>query len=252
MENGVLKIDNSPTPLTLLQQAVEKGVDMAQLEKLMELQERWEAKRAKKSFLNALSKFQTKVPVLKKTKTAKVQTRTGGNFSYKYADLGGISQSIKNALNECGLSYRWEFKDNAGKMEVTCLVSHRDGHTETSTMDAAMDNSGAKNDIQQKGSTQTYLQRYTLIGALGLSTADEDNDGKGSPGKQKEESEQTEEEVMDQWKQTVADVKSKIELQGLYISNKKTVDSNPKLQEMFKKRQDELKTIPNNSKVHLP
>lgn len=252
MGNEVLKTDKSPTPLTLLQQAVEKGVDMAQLEKLMELQERWEAKQAKKSFLDALSQFQTKVPVLKKTKTAKVQTKTGGSFSYKYADLGGISQSIKNALNECGLSYRWEFKDNAGKMEVTCLVSHRDGHTETSTMEAAMDNSGAKNDIQQKGSTQTYLQRYTLIGALGLSTADEDNDGKGSPGKQKADFEQTEEEIMDQWKQTLAGVKSKIELTGIYIKNQKTVDGSAVLQAMFKKRQDELKNIPNNTKVSLP
>ena len=207
------------------------------------------SKTSQKSFLDALSQFQTKVPVLKKTKTAKVQTKTGGSFSYKYADLGGISQSIKNALNECGLSYRWEFKDNAGKMEVTCLVSHRDGHTEVSTMDASMDNSGAKNDIQQKGSTQTYLQRYTLIGALGLSTADEDNDGKGSPYKQKEEAEQTEAEVMEQWKQTVAGVKSKIELHGVYIQNKKTVDNNPALQAMFKQRQDELKNTPNAKPV---
>ncbi len=35
-------------PVTLLQTALEKGVDTEQLEKLMNLQERWEAKEAKK------------------------------------------------------------------------------------------------------------------------------------------------------------------------------------------------------------
>lgn len=240
MKNELVKIDQSPTPITLLQQAVEKGVDIAQLEKLMELQERWEARQAKKNFLESLSEFQTKVPVLKKGKVAKVQMKSGGTFSYKYADLGSITGSIKKSLHECGLSYRWEFEDSGAKMKVTCHVSHKDGHTESSSMESVLDNSGAKNDIQQKGSTQTYLQRYTLIGALGLSTADEDNDAKGhSPVKE----EMTEEEIMDQWKQVVSAVKTKIELQGLYLKNQKKVDSNPVLQGIFKARQEELKNV---------
>ena len=40
------------------------------------------------------------------------------------------------------------------------------------------DTSGKKNEIQSRGSTITYLQRYTLIGALGLTTADEDIDAR--------------------------------------------------------------------------
>jgi hypothetical protein len=47
-------------------------------------------------------------------------------------------------------------------------------------MSAGADSTGNKNNIQSIGSTRTYLQRYTLVGALGLSTADEDNDGKTS------------------------------------------------------------------------
>lgn len=44
-------------------------------------------------------------------------------------------------------------------------------------MRAPSDLSGNKNAIQAIGSTTTYLMRYTLIAAFGLTTADEDNDG---------------------------------------------------------------------------
>lgn len=226
----------SPTPTTLLEKAIEKGVDMAQLKELMDLQERWEKKEAKKKFFEALSAFQSMVPVLKKTKVANM-----GTFTYKYAELGSINAQIKSPLFKCGLSYRFEFKENAGKLEVTCLVSHKDGHTETTVMEAGPDTSGAKNSVQQKGSTHTYLQRYTLIGALGLSTADEDNDGKGNTTPKKQAKDLTEEEAMDLWKQQLSQVKNRIELQAIYLKNKKTVEANPKIQALLKETEFVLK-----------
>ena len=145
----------------------------------MNLQERWNAQQAKKSFLKAMSEFQSKCPVLKKSKTVKFNA-----VQYKYIPLGQITAQIKELLMECGLSYRWETKDSEGKITITCIVSHVDGHSEQNSMMAGKDNSGAKNDIQQIGSTMTYLQRYTLIGALGISSADNDVDGKETPRKE--------------------------------------------------------------------
>lgn len=239
MENELIK--TTPTPATLLQLAIEKGgVDITQLKELMDLQERWEKKEAKKSFLDALSKFQTLVPVIKKSKTATIIPKNGGNnFHYKYSDLGTITQQIKSAMNDCGLSYRWEFEETNEKMKVTCLVSHRDGHTETTSMEGGKDGTGFKNDIQQKGSTHTYLQRYTLIGALGLSTADQDNDG-GNTGRQTK-NEVSEEEIMDQWKTTINQAKNRVELQNLYLKNKKVVERNEKVQALFKQKEADLK-----------
>lgn len=240
---------HQPTPSLLLEKAIEKGVDMQQLEKLMELQERWEKKEAKKAFLDALSKFQNILPALKKGKTAKVQMKTGGFFTYKYADLGSITAAINKPLGECGLSYRWQFEDSNGRMKCTCFISHRDGHTETTSMEAGLDNSGAKNDIQQKGSTQTYLQRYTLIGALGLSTAEEDNDARNRV--QDAQPDQTEEEVLDQWKQTVAQVKTRVELKSLYLKNRKAVDGSDKIKAIFKTHENQL-PVANKEKVAMP
>lgn len=246
-------------PVSLIKTAVEQNFDIDKLKQLMDLQERWEAKQAKKSFLLALSRFQNMVPVLKKTKTANVTSRTGGaSFKYKYADLGGITQSIKKALQECGLSYRWEFAEANGKMKVTCFVSHIDGHTETTTMEAAADNSGAKNDIQQKGSTHTYLQRYTLIGALGLSTADEDNDAKGTqqaepqPQAQKKEP-PTREEALDLWKQSIDQVNTPQHLTKLYLQNKAVVDADKDIQALFKAKETEFKNLAAQvNKITLP
>lgn len=244
----------APAPMQLLQIAVQNNYDIDKLNQLMDLQERWEQKQAKKSFLAALSKFQTLVPVLKKAKTANVPTRTGGSFSYKYADLGTITQAIKVALNECGLSYRWEFTETNNKMKVTCIVSHLDGHTETTSMEGAADGSGAKNDIQQKGSTHTYLQRYTLIGALGLSTADEDNDGKEQPKKQAAKPQPqapppTKDEILEQWKQVLGEVKTKLHLKNLYLQNKSVVDANEDIQALFKAKET---TFKESEKITMP
>jgi hypothetical protein len=244
----LIEQNNSPTPADLLAVAVKKGADLQYLKELMDLQERWERKEAHKSFLDALSRFQSMVPVIKKKKTARINSQKG-NYSYKYADLGEIGEQIKGALNECGLSYRWEFEEKDNKLKVTCFISHRDGHTETSIMDAARDASGGKNDIQQIGSTQTYLQRYTLIGGLGLTTADDDNDAHGHPTTGKVE--QSMEEILHQWKQSVNGCKKQVELTSLYLKNRNTVDGSPEIQAIFKAREAELKSV-KTEKVDMP
>lgn len=176
-KNTAVVKTNGTSPAALLQIAVEQNVDIEKLGKLMDLQERWNAQQAKKAFLGAMSLFQSKCPVLQKNKTVGYKTKAGGTVGYNYTTLGEISQKIKGILQECGLSYRWETQTKENLITITCIVSHLDGHSEKNTMEGLCDTSGQKNEIQQRGSTITYLQRYTLIGALGISTADVDNDG---------------------------------------------------------------------------
>jgi hypothetical protein len=241
-----LTIQTAPNPLSLLEMAVTKGTDISQLKELMDLQERWEKKEAKKMFFEALSQFQNTVPIIKKAKTAKI-TSAKGFFSYKFADLGTIAQCIKKPMNECGLSYRWEFEEGNNKLKCSCHVSHKGGHTETTVMESVKDNSGAKNEIQQTGSTQTYLQRYTLIGALGLSTAEEDTDGKqGDKGL-------SEDEVLQQWQDLVDQAKTRLELTNIFLKNKKAIESNPKIQAMMKTKEASLKASETpHAKVNMP
>lgn len=156
-------------PSALIEKAIESDAGVDKLERLMDMQLRWEAEQAKKEFQAALTQFQNKCPVIDKKKNG---------HNYKYAPLCDIVSQIKNLLSECGLSYRFEQEHSEGKYKVTCVVTHVDGHSEYTSMEAYPDNTGSKNDVQAIGSTVTYLQRYTLTGALGITTADEDMDGR--------------------------------------------------------------------------
>lgn len=171
METTVVKSEQ--TPQSLLTLAIEKGADVAQLEKLMDLQERWEKNQSRKSFLTSFGSFQGEVPKIEKKKQVAF-----GNTKYKYAEIAEIAETIKEALTRNGFSYRWEIEETDGAIKCTCIISHTDGHSERTSMTASKDTSGNKNDIQARGSTITYLQRYSLIGALGLTTAQEDVDGR--------------------------------------------------------------------------
>lgn len=169
-------ITTQPTPTDLIAQAIEKGLDVQALEKLMDLQERWDANKARKLFFESFTKFQSECPDIRKMKAVSF----GGDdkAKYHYAPLADITRQIGLKLKENELSYRWEIQDTDKEIKVTCLVSHVSGHTERTTMQANPDTSGAKNPIQARGSAIEYLKRYTLIGALGLSTADTDIDGR--------------------------------------------------------------------------
>ena len=156
------------SPMQLIEVAINSGADIDKLERLMSLQERWEENSAKKAFFAAMSKFNAECPTIVKKKQA---------HNSKYAPLGDIHNQIKETLVSCGLSFRFEQDHNNG-IEVTCLVSHELGHTEKATMKANADTSGSKSAIQAMASTVTYLMRYTLCSALGITTADEDMDGR--------------------------------------------------------------------------
>lgn len=243
MSTSLVKQEQN-TPATLLQTAIEKNLDIDKLKELMELQDKWEKKQAKKSFYAALASFQERVPVLRKDKTAKIFPREGKPaYSYKYASLGSITSQIKDALKECGLSYRWEFTEEGSKMKVACIITHVDGHSEVSTLSAGKDNSGGKNEIQQSGSTQTYLQRYSLIGALGLSTAEDDNDGKGTKPQPEDD------DYLNHWVQSVNSCRTRQELLSLFNKNRNVIESDEKIKSIFKKRESEL---PKPSKTDLP
>ena len=173
METALQEI--KATPDNLLMAAIEKGLGVNEIEKLMELKLRWEADQARKAFFHAFTEFQSICPDLRKTKSV-----DAGAMKYSYAPLADITRQINKPLKGVGISYRWEIQDDEKQIKVTCLVSHVEGHTERTTMTSEPDASGAKNKIQARGSAIEYMKRYTLIGSLGLSTADSDIDGRMS------------------------------------------------------------------------
>ena len=177
--NNVRALSTNATPADLLRIAVESGADLDRLERLMALQERWEANEARKAFTVAMSDFKAEPLEIFKRKQVGFTTKEGDFVGYAHAELSDVTAVVGPAMGRHGLSYRWDIKQDAGRINVTCIVTHKAGHSESVTMDAAPDSSGKKNAIQQTASSVTYLQRYTLLAATGMSTKGMDDDGQG-------------------------------------------------------------------------
>jgi hypothetical protein len=70
-------------------------------------------------------------------------------------------------------------------VKVTCILSHKDGHREETTLSGPFDHSGNKNAVQAIGSGVAYLQRYTLKAAVGVAAGhDDDGRSSGTPASQ--------------------------------------------------------------------
>lgn len=162
------------TPMEMLQIAVERNADLDQLQKLMDLQERWERTEARKAFVVALGKFKADPPTVLKSRSASFGQ---GKTAYTYANLANAAAVIATALSHYGLSHRWSVEQNDAGIAVTCTLTHEQGHSESVTMRAPADTSGSKNSIQAIGSTVTYLSRYSLLAITGLAASDQDDDG---------------------------------------------------------------------------
>lgn len=158
----------STTPMQLMQAMIERGTDPDQLEKMLALQERWEAKEARKAFAGAMAQFQADCPTVYKSKAAD---------RYNYAPLDEILRTIRPHLDHAGLSVRFNTRMDEGNVTAICTVSHRDGHSETSEFSAPVDRGMKVNATQQVGSANTYAKRYALCNALNLVGSDFDDDG---------------------------------------------------------------------------
>lgn len=158
------------TPLAMLDRALASGADVTMIEKLMDLQDRHEKKQARQAFDAALAEAKAKIKVVGRNRE--------GHNSKRYADFSAYAKVIDPILGEHGLSYRFRSRQDE-RIHVTCILSHRNGHSEENTLSGPADTTGSKNAIQAIGSTLTYLQRYTLTQALGLAAGDDD-DGKAA------------------------------------------------------------------------
>jgi len=165
------------TPMTLIQLAVSQNADIDKLEKLMELQMRWEANEAKKAFVSAMNAFKAEPPEIIKNRSVSFGA---GKAAYDYASLDQVCTQVTHGLSKHGISHRWRVEQRDGIIRVTCILTHDMGHSEETSLEGSADTSGSKNSIQAIGSSVTYLERYSLLAATGLAVKNADNDGAGT------------------------------------------------------------------------
>lgn len=136
--------------------------------------------QAKQAFDVAMGELKRNIPQIVKNKLADMN----GKYSYKYATLEDICDKLDPCLTAHGFGYRWTTHPSDKGVVIGCILTHLQGHNEETLMPVAPhDNSGGKNPIQAIGSTLSYLQRYSLLMALGIAPRNVDTDGQ--PPKEK-------------------------------------------------------------------
>lgn len=151
--------------------AINPDINPERVERFIAMHDGMEAKRAKLAFSNAIAQAKAKI-----AETPIIKNQTGNN-SKRYADFSAYAKVVDPVLAGFGLTYRFRTQQT-DKISVTCVLTGH-GHEEENTLSGPSDATGSKNAIQAIGSTLTYLQRYTLVQALGLA-ASEDDDGKAA------------------------------------------------------------------------
>lgn len=165
-------VDNSP--MSRMMAALDRGVSPDTIGQMMALQREWEADEARKAFNEAFAAFKAEAVQIVKNR----DVSDGPLKGKKYAELFSVVDAVTPALSLHGLSTSWKTtKDERDWIEVTCTLKHAKGHAETVSFGGPPDDGGAKNKIQARASTVTYLERYTLKMILGVAEAGDDSDG---------------------------------------------------------------------------
>jgi hypothetical protein len=176
---------NSPAALTLT--ALERGLTLDQIEKMMDLQERFERREAEKACADSFASFRGENIVIPKTKH--VDRGRGGSFSQ--AEFDEVCRRLSPALSSHGFGFRHEVRfglkpfptaENQDACSpwvwVKCILTHRQGHAMVDELEAPQDDQSANSPAQNMQSTASFLKRQTLLNVTGTATGGEDDESK--------------------------------------------------------------------------
>lgn len=187
MSDAVAKIETPPAPavmgesaalISMIERAArDPNVDVGKMERLFEMSERVEARRAEQAFNAAMAAAQAKIKPVARNKS-NTQTHS------KYADLAALADAIDPIIRECGLAVvASEFKSERPEhLGIRCTVKHAGGHSESYEFNVPWDGAGLKGNANKTathayGSTLSYGRRYAKLCVFDVATMDDDGNG---------------------------------------------------------------------------
>lgn len=144
-------------------------IPVERLQQLFDLHTRVSGEAARVAYYRDFAALQASLPP--------VERKGRGHNDKAYARFEDIMAKVRPHLAQHGFSIFFRTAQPDGKLSVTGVLAHRDGHSEETTLTLPSDNSGGKNAVQAWGSSTSYGKRYVLVTLLGIATADEDDDG---------------------------------------------------------------------------
>lgn len=181
-----VKVKDTPKPVVykpinvehLLEMAIDKGIDVEAMEKLVTLGERVADRNARTEYFAALAAFQDECPAIERKTTGRMMsTAKGTAYEYKYAQLQEIMPEIAGPLRKNNLSVNWNTREDQNRLIVSCTCKHTAGHSESSEFPVPTATRAGMSDQQKYSSALMTGMRQSLIQVLGIYTANPDLDG---------------------------------------------------------------------------
>ncbi len=138
------------------------GLDVARIEKLMEMYERISAQQAKQAYTKAMSAAQAEMEPVARDMFNK-QTNS------KYASLLALDHAVRPIYTKYGfgLSFDTGKADREAEVRILCDVSHTAGHTQQHHIDIPADGKGAKGgDVMTRTHATISAVTYGRTGLL--------------------------------------------------------------------------------------
>lgn len=108
---------------------------------------------------------------LKKKSTAKIQTKTGKDYTYKYTELAEINEYVESIKETYYQFIKRVEEDDYIFTQRIGEYAPKEALQGCRVVQATLD---SKNPAQEQGSALTYARRYSLLMAYGLGTEDDD------------------------------------------------------------------------------
>jgi hypothetical protein len=162
--------------MDMIRQAIAEGQPLDVIRELKDMAKELAADEATRAFNAAFAAFKGEVVKVDRTR----RVTDGPLKGRSYAELFSFVDAATPALSKHGLSASWSVtKDEKDWIEVTCTLEHALGGKKQVSQGGPPDAGGAKNALQARISTVTYLERATFKAICGLAEQGDDDDGAG-------------------------------------------------------------------------
>ena len=137
-------------------------------------------RKDKASFAMHLAMVKMKIEQPKKSHKVTVSLKSGGSYTYSYADLADVDKAIMKAIKETAvdgkplLTYRFEIDNGAeGVSAETVIIDAATGYEERTNRVWFKNVNVGK--AQDSASLISYAKRYSLSAAFGIASEDDDD-----------------------------------------------------------------------------
>lgn len=183
-ERQVVAANETSALISMIERAArDPNVDIDKMERLWAMKQSADADRARRAYDAAFAEMQEELPEIEKKGKIIIRKKDDSENiiqSTPYALWDDTNRVIKPILTRHGFALSFRITQSESRLTATAVLSHRDGHRETTEFSAPIDATGSKNNVQGWGSSFSYGKRYAATALLNITTRGEDDDGKAA------------------------------------------------------------------------